>query len=555
VSLHSSSRRFAELKKQAKRELKELRAGDAAALARLKLTVPRHSSPPVLREAQHSLAREQGFGSWAELKEHFEVRELKHLGSQSLVDEFLERACWFGANDGPRKWRRAETIREQYPEVGTASLHSAVVAGELEHVRRLLAQDASIVNVKAGPQRWEPLMYLCYSRLPNENADAQSVPIARALLAAGADPNAHTTDGHNRFTAFCGVVGQGETRQPEHPHAKKLARLLLEHGATANQSQALYNEHLHTDDDGWLKLLFEFGLDAATPWNCSGNDENAAPAFDYLIAQSTANGHVTRVRTLLKSGANANARSIYDHLPCYQLAMLRGLPEIAELLVQHGAVREPLSGKDAFLVACHEARLDEMRKQAAAHPEYLWHQRALIDCVRIGRVDAVRLLLELGMSPNQPAPALYTACQNEPLSRLLLKYGADPHVKVFGQYSLTQCALWHGSRAMGQFHARLTRDIFAAVMSGNVNLTAELLEESPACAKRRDAKGNTPLHVVPDAPELAEPLIDLLLTAGVDPAVENDAGQTALALLISNGRDEAADILEFALEGRAGGSE
>jgi ankyrin repeat protein len=86
-------------------------------------------------------------------------------------------------------------------------------------------------------------------------------------------------------------------------------------------------------------------------------------------------------------------------------------------------------------------------------------------------------------------------------------------------------------------------------------LTAELLEESPACAKRRDAKGNTPLHVVPDAPELAEPLIDLLLTAGVDPAVENDAGQTALALLISNGRDEAADILEFALEGRAGGSE
>jgi ankyrin repeat protein len=554
VSQHSSSHRFAELKKRAKRELKELRAGDAPALARLERTVPRHSSPPVLREVQQSLAREQGFGSWAELKEHFEVRELKHLGSQSLVDEFLERACWFGANDGAKKWRRAETIREQYPEVGTANLHSAVVAGELEHVRRLLEQDASIVKLKAGPQGWEPLTYLCYSRLPNAKAAAESIPIARALLDAGANPNAYTTDGHNRFTAFCGLVGQGETRQPEHPYARELARVLLERGATSNQSQALYNEHLHSDDDGWLKLLFEFGLDAATPWNCTGKDENAAPAFDYLIAQATANGHITRVRALLQHGANANARSIYDDLPCYRLAMLRGLPEIAELLAEHGAVREPLSGKDAFLVACYEARFDEIRKQAAAHPEYLQHQRALIDCIRVGRIDVVRLLLELGMSPNKPAPALYTACRNETISRLLLEHGADPHVRVFGQYSLTQCALWHDSRDMGRFHARLTRDIFEAVMSGDAGLASELLKESPPRAKRRDAKGNTPLHVVPHAPELAEPLIDLLLAAGADPAVENDAGQTALALLISNGHDEVADILEYSLDGRAAGA-
>ena len=541
-----SSARLAELRKRAKRELKAIRAGEPAALAWLAQSVPHHSSPPALREVQHALAREQGFRSWADLKAHLELRELKRLGSQSLVDEFLERSCWFGANDGPKKWQRAKTILEQYPEVATASLHTAVVAGEIEHVRRLLARDASLVRQKAGPQQWEPLLFLCYSRLPDEKAIEHSLAVAEALLDAGADPNAYTTDGHNHFTAFCGVVGQGETRQAEHPRGKALGRLLLERGADPAQGQALYNEHLHHDDASWLELLFEFGLDATTPFNCAG-DMHAPPALDYLLPQACANGHVKRVRVLLEHGADPNARSAYDNLPCYRLALLRGHPEIAELLATHGAAREPLTGKDAFLVTCYSGRLDEIRAEVAAHPEYLGHQRALIDCIALGRIDVVRLLLELGMSPNAPAPGLYSACRSEAMSRLLLEHGADPHARVFGRYSLAEAALWHGSREMAQFHARLTRDVFDAVRSGDVELVEELLRESPGLVSRRNAEGNTPLHVLPRVPELAEPIIEMLLRAGADPAAENHARQTPLALLLSQGEDELAEALEIAL--------
>src|SRR5690606_2418057 len=130
------------------------------------------------------------------------------------------------------------------------------------------------------------------------------------------------------------------------------------------------------------------------------------------------------------------------------------------------------------------------------------HQRALIDSIHIGNLEVVRLLLELGMSPNTPAPGLYSACRNEAISRVLLEHRADPHAKVFGKYSLAQASLWHGSREMAQFHARLTRDIFDAVMSGDVALVDELLRAAPHAAARRDAQGNTPLHVLPRVPEL-----------------------------------------------------
>jgi hypothetical protein len=61
-----------------------------------------------------------------------------------------------------------------------------------------------------------------------------------------------------------GVFGEGElgpVRQPRHPHALALARLLLEAGADPNDGQALYNRMFEPDDDH-LELLFEFGLGA-----------------------------------------------------------------------------------------------------------------------------------------------------------------------------------------------------------------------------------------------------------------------------------------------------
>src|SRR5690349_8822222 len=110
----------------------------------------------------------------------------------ALTDELLQSACIFsgGALDLPSKWRRAEQIRASHPELARANLHTAVLCGELEHARELLRADPGAVARKAGPQRWEPLLLLCYSRMPYEPAAETAVDMARLLLDAGADARA-----------------------------------------------------------------------------------------------------------------------------------------------------------------------------------------------------------------------------------------------------------------------------------------------------------------------------------------------------------------------------
>ena len=56
------------LKREAKRWLKALRANDAEARARLERTVPTPPAIPTLRDVQYALAREHGFTGWSALK-------------------------------------------------------------------------------------------------------------------------------------------------------------------------------------------------------------------------------------------------------------------------------------------------------------------------------------------------------------------------------------------------------------------------------------------------------------------------------------------------------
>jgi len=55
------------LRKEAKRWLRALRAGDLDALARFRQVYPDGSAEPVLREVQHALTREAGYAGWIEL--------------------------------------------------------------------------------------------------------------------------------------------------------------------------------------------------------------------------------------------------------------------------------------------------------------------------------------------------------------------------------------------------------------------------------------------------------------------------------------------------------
>src|SRR5581483_7722113 len=163
-------------------------------------------------------------------------------------------------------------------------VHVAAAAADAGALRAVLARDPGAASREGGPYQWAPLCYLAYARHDPEVAEAAVLDAARALLAAGADPNAgYLWHGlATPFTVLTGVFGEGElgpVRQPRHPHSLALARLLLEAGADPNDGQALYNRMFQPGNDH-LALLIEFGLGSGDggPWRQRLGDALDSPA-------------------------------------------------------------------------------------------------------------------------------------------------------------------------------------------------------------------------------------------------------------------------------------
>jgi ankyrin repeat protein len=540
-----------------------LRSGDFDARLRLDRALGQSMPEPGLRAVQHALAREHGCESWAELKEREELAVWSAAGNAALIAELLQSACIFsgGPLDLPPKWRRAERIRARHPELARDDLHAAVVCGELEHVERLLRADPQAVARKAGRQQWEPLLLLCYNRLPNARAAETAVEIARRLLDAGADPDSAFSLGDEpalRFSALTGVMGRGEMDAPEHPRADELARLLLERGADPNASQGLYNTCLQGDELKWLELLAQHGLDARAPINWHADPLDAAKSgcdrpgslFAYLLVAAAKNGQHARFAWLLAHGADVNARSSYTGLSVYQTALLAGETALADQLLRHGAEAAPLAGVFAFAAACMRGDAREAARMLALEPDVTLVGDVLLEAVERRNVEAVRILLELGVDPNRPdrhgRRALHLGCEHRAIAELLLAHGADPRSRCYGGTA----SGWALERdpEMARFHAEHSRSLLDAVASGHVELARELLAERGLAAEERAPSGDTALHALPADVERADALIALLLAHGADPLTRNDAGQTPGEKLDGRGLDEIADLLAARVE-------
>ncbi len=526
---------FESLRKEAKRRLRELRVSGSAL---------------GLREVQQMLAREHGFAGWAALKEHCELRALDQASEAERVAEFLTRACLsYGRDDWPDKWRRAERIRMHHPEVARANLYCACVAGELERVRELLAADATLATRPGGPQAWPPLLFVCYGRLPHPPAGEHALAIARLLLDHGADPDSYFLwDDTYHFSAMTGAIGKGELGQPAPPRARELVELLLARGASPNEGQGLYDDMLEGDDPTWLELLLAHGLTAEHLTNWSSH----APMrlLDYLLGHAIKEGHIARARCLLAHGARPDVPDYYDHRTGHENAMLAGNLELAELLLQHGATPAELGGRDAFVAACMRVDAPAARRLLDGHPEYLEHVDPLIEAAERGRVEPVRLMLDLGTSPNRVGKhdklPLHVASGREDgreLVALLLDGGADACARVYGG-TAARWAIMAGQIELARFIAERSRHPHDAAESGHVELLAELLAQDASAARRVDPNGNTPLHRLPEDVERAREVLELLLRHGADAAARNQAGLTPAAAFEERGLDELADLVE-----------
>ena len=457
-----------QLRNGAKSFQRAVRAGDSGAAAIVNEFHPRMASAapgsPQLAaftraDAQLVIARQFGFTSWPELKAHLELvarySRSPHdepVGGplpdeQAIADEFLRLACLNYGDDDMDRLRRAERLLEQHDWLSSHDIYTIAATGELESARELLRRDPDQASRPGGPHRWEPILYLTYSRV-RLNAGRAAVAVARLLLEAGADPNAgYLWEGLiPPFTALTGALGGGGPIPP-HPQELALARVLLGAGADANDGQAIYNRSPDASD-GWLEVLLEFGLGRGDggPWRRLLGERQDSPRqmVEDLLMAAAGHGFAGRVRALLALGVDPDARGsrhpIYQGRSPAQEAALSGHMEIVSLLVDAGA-RWDHDRVDSLLAAATAGERESVEGLLASDAglrERAIERRPdqLVRAVEEGRQAGVALLLELGFDVNalrRSTPLHEAAMRGDlPTIELLLEHGADPTLRDTG---------------------------------------------------------------------------------------------------------------------------
>ena len=431
-----------QLRKQARERQREKRGDDPA--------FP-------LSAAQREIARHYGFASWPRLVRHLEVvarytwRPEQAPTEESLADEVLRFACLtYSDDDGPMRWEHARALFEAEPSLAHANVHVAAACANASLLREMLRADRSLARNEGGPFGWEPLMYLAYARHDAAVSESRVIDSARILLERGANPNVgYLWHGlPSPFTALTGAFGEGElgpTLQPRHPHSIALARVLLEAGADANDSQSLYNR-MFGDDDDHLVLLFEFGLGIGDggPWRARLGDAIDSPEM-LLRSQlrwAVMHDQRARVRLLLDHGVDPDT-SFADGRSAIDTAAMSGHREIVELLRERGAAEARLDPVEEFIAAvfAHDSAA------RAADPDVVARAREarpglIVWAASRRNREAVATLLALGFDIDAKAradvpieqqweTALHAAVSNADAELVLqlLAAGADPTIR------------------------------------------------------------------------------------------------------------------------------
>jgi ankyrin repeat protein len=537
------------LRKDAKRWLKAIRAGDADAIARLHDSGAKPSAEPGLRDVQQALALECGCENWIALKAA--IADLA-LDRQSYADR-LDQLLRHGWDGDPVVARR---ILNRYPAVAHDSLFAAAACGDVAEVERRLARDPAAASATGGSREWSALAYAVYSRLDAVNA----VTIARLLLAAGADPNFRFSDGwENPFTLVTGAIGLGEGAKSSHPQALELVDLLVAAGASPFDTQALYNISIVGADVYWYEILWRHceAQGVTAQWRDAesyriGGTQPLNP-LDYLLGNAVGQNHLERAEWLLAHGASPDTPHAYTAQPVHALAQLSGFVAMAALLERHGATPVVLSGAQAFRAACLRGDEASARALLAADPQLVANPAPLLAAAEFGNAPAIALLLALGADVgglgHEGISPLHRAAQSGSLeaANLLIAAGAEIDLRE---------RKWNGTPlswavVLGKPHmverlAPLSRDMWPLVHLGLTERLEAVLRAEPDRANLRRAKDDepTPLFYLPDDDDKAVEVARILLRHGADPHAKNKNGQSAIDAARRRDLDDAADLME-----------
>jgi len=537
------------LRKDAKRWLKALHAGDPDARARLKAAWPKAPAEPALRDVQHALAREYGEDGWTALKAA--LADLA-LARKSLAEQAdLVLGNWWGGDLGPGR-----RLLRRRPELARQSLFMAAACGDIEEVERRLARDPEAARRTGGPRNCTALAYLAYGRLDDTNG----LVIARRLLAAGADPNFQFDDGwDNPFKIVTGAIGLGEGARPSHPQAVELVDLLIAAGAAPYDSQALYNVSIVGADTAWYGRLWDHCEAAGVldrwrdPATGGLGKSKGLNTLDYLLGNAVGQNHLERAQWLLERGADPAGRSFYSGQPLDALARLSGFGEMADLLERRGARPTALTGAEAFQAACMAADRARAERLLAADPSLIERPQPLLHAAELGNEAAVELLLSLGARldslGHDGISPLHRAVQSCPVQvvRRMVEAGADPDLRERRWHGTAlSWAVVLGRPEAADYLASVGHDVRPLAVQGRMERLRAVLAEQPWRATEL-IDGSSALFCFPDDDEdTAVEVARLLLTYGADPALPDSKGQTPAAFARARGLDDLAKALQAA---------
>lgn len=443
-----------QLKKQAKTLLHAAQNHEPSALARLKILPAfarmdpskTDNRRPGLHDAQSVIAREHGFASWRALREAVEERSLSFAAA---VEQFVRFAVGAAA-------ARARRLLALHPGITQAGLHASLVLGDAAQVGSRLRGEPALATQPGGPEGWEPLLYVCQSSLFDEPSGGASglVATARLLLAHGANPNAeYHWKWHPELPRTALWASLCSARN------LPLARALLEAGADPTDGVSL--QILASGDDlAPLDLLLEFdakvnGIPGGVPplryvlgytreskgirWllehgadpNLAWGEEGEAPL--HVAAQKW---DVAMVELLVAHGADVHARR-RDGLNPHTLAEMSGNHGIAEWLLAHGATDER-TDIDRFAGACSRGDAEAAEAIERGHPGLRQrlrpeHHLLLQRAAERGDVTGLRTMLDFGFDlgmrdADRVAPLHRASMAGSPeCVRALLEKGASPN--------------------------------------------------------------------------------------------------------------------------------
>ena len=462
-------------------------------------------------------------------------------------------------------------------------------------------------DAMSRPGEDDRLWAACHSpRLADDRRAPEVVEQARALLVAGADPNAWAPSdevSNGRMTALMGAAGRYRNVE--------LTRLLLEHGADPSDRSTLWDSTAlymlaGTDDVDCLRLILAKEPHPALVGTCLTRKlEREHPAGTALLLEhmadpgrpgpwgslgsqlhhAIAHGRSLEiVELLLDAGAPVDARD-RDGRSTLAAALRWGRDDVAGRLRERGAGEEDLEPVDLALSAAMRGDGPVLRELMASDPRLplglrrIDHQ-LVVAALRHGRRKVVPLLLELGCDPRVPADdgetALHLASEaaDATTMRALLAAGASPaardhrartaldrvHARPQDGAAAVAARLLaeHGaSRSVEVAHEVFERAA-DAVAGGDAGGLRELLRAHPGLVHARSRRPHhaTLLHYVaangvedarqrtpPNAPDIARVLLD----AGAEPDALADfygggPAQTTLSLMVSSGHPDQAGV-------------